>query len=75
MTSKIVGISLMIVLAKSFLQHNKQKAFTALLDIDPSVVAKYFYKYVDGIHVIFDTDDNDADKFQHALNQRHSSIQ
>ena len=69
-----IGLSFMVVLAESFLQYNEQKAINMLLYMDPPVVIKTFFRYVDDSHARFNTSD-DADKFQTALNQQHPAIQ
>jgi hypothetical protein len=69
-----IGLSFMVVLAESFLQHNETKALNSLLVMIPPVNVKSFYRYVDDSHARFDAI-TDASKFQHVLNQQHPSIQ
>ena len=69
-----IGLSLMVVMAESFLQHIEAKAINTLRLIVPPVPLKSFKRYVDDSHARFNTHEH-ADIFLTVLNNQHPAIQ
>ena len=68
-----IGLSLMVVIAESFLQYVEKKAINMALSISPAIFIKSFKRYVDDSHARFNNFE-EADRFKDILNQQHENI-
>ena len=69
-----IGLSLMVVIAEGFLQVLEKKAFNDALHVQPAIILKSFYRYVDDSHARF-PNITYARKFKEILNQQSKHIQ
>ena len=67
-----IGLSLMVVMAESYLQHLEEKAISVALSRNVSLIS--FKRYVDDSHARFENS-SDADTFLKILNSQDSNIQ
>ncbi|XP_065651171.1 uncharacterized protein LOC136079364 [Hydra vulgaris] len=68
-----IGLSLMVVMAESFLQHYEEKALLQAQYLTPSVCVKSFKRYVDDIHSRF-INEAESELFLDLLNNQHTNI-
>ena len=69
-----IGLSLMVVMAESFLQFIEKKAIHIAIQEKPSINLKSFLRYVDDSHARF-LNIKQAEKFKDILNKQHPKIQ
>ncbi|XP_065662793.1 uncharacterized protein LOC136085418 [Hydra vulgaris] len=69
-----IGLSFMVVLAESFLQHHKENAFKIAKKLNPPLDLKSYLRYVDDSHARF-SNIQEAEKFKIILNKQHPAIQ
>ena len=69
-----IGLSLMVVMAESFVQHIESKAINVALLVNPPIALKSLRRFVDDIHARFSSLE-EADKFKDILNKQHPKIQ
>ncbi|XP_065642467.1 uncharacterized protein LOC136074096 [Hydra vulgaris] len=67
-----IGLSFMVVLAESFLQHHEENAFK--IAKNPPLDLKSYLRYVDDSHARF-SNIQEAEKFKIILNKQHPAIQ
>ncbi|XP_065640437.1 uncharacterized protein LOC136073030 [Hydra vulgaris] len=68
-----IGLSLMVVMAESFLQHCEEKALIQAQYLTPLICVKSFKRYVDDIHSRFNNE-AESERFLDLLNNQHTSI-
>ncbi|XP_065642486.1 uncharacterized protein LOC136074113 [Hydra vulgaris] len=68
-----IGLSLMVVMAESFLQHYEDKALLQAQYLTPPICVKSFKRYVDDIHSRF-TNEAESERFLDLLNNQHTNI-
>nr|XP_047142849.1 uncharacterized protein LOC124817098 [Hydra vulgaris]XP_047142851.1 uncharacterized protein LOC124817100 [Hydra vulgaris] len=68
-----IGLSLMVVLAESFLQHHENNANKMATTINPALDLKSFLRYVDDSHARV-PNIKQAKQFEDILNQQHPTI-
>ena len=69
-----IGLSIMVVMAESFLQILETNAINDALYLQPPLQPLSYYRYVDDSHGRFQNID-DANKFLQVLNKQHQKIQ
>ncbi|XP_065654599.1 uncharacterized protein LOC136081227 [Hydra vulgaris] len=69
-----IGLSFMVVLAESFLQHHEENAFKIAKTLNPPFDLKSYLRYVDDSHARF-SNIQEAEKFKIILNKQHPAIQ
>ncbi|XP_065678811.1 uncharacterized protein LOC136093634 [Hydra vulgaris] len=69
-----IGLSVMVVLAESFLQNLEKRALNIALKTNPIIDIKAFYRYVDDSHARV-PNIAQANQFKTILNQQHPKIQ
>ena len=68
-----IGLSLMVVMAESFLQHIEKRAVSIALHNNPPINLKSFLRYVDDSHARFENFDQ-VETFKNILNKQHNNI-
>ncbi|XP_065645775.1 uncharacterized protein LOC136076229 [Hydra vulgaris] len=68
-----IGLSLMVVMAESFLQHYEEKALLQAQYLTPPICVKSFKRYVDDIHSRF-INEAESERFLDLLNNQHTNI-
>ncbi|XP_065662967.1 uncharacterized protein LOC136085574 [Hydra vulgaris] len=68
-----IGLSLMVVMAESFLQHYEEKALLQAQYLTPPICVKSFKRYVDDIHSRF-INEAESERFLNLLNNQHTNI-
>ncbi|MBY0580672.1 MAG: hypothetical protein K2P53_03190, partial [Rickettsiales bacterium] len=68
-----IGLSLMVVMAESFLQHYEEKALIQAQYLTPPICVKSFKRYVDDIHSRFNNE-AESERFLDLLNNQHKNI-
>ncbi|XP_065658640.1 uncharacterized protein LOC136083162 [Hydra vulgaris] len=68
-----IGLSLMVVMAESFLQHYEEKALLQAQYLTPPICVKSFKRYVDDIHSSF-INEAESERFLDLLNNQHTNI-
>ena len=68
-----IGLSLMVVIAESFLQHIERKAINTALLVHPPIDLKSFKRFVDDVHARFPSFEK-AEIFKGILNEQHPNI-
>ncbi|XP_065650611.1 uncharacterized protein LOC136078744 [Hydra vulgaris] len=69
-----IGLSFMVVLAESFLQHHEENAFKIAKTLNPPLDLKSYLRYVDDSHARF-SNIQETEKFKIILNKQHPAIQ
>ncbi|XP_065651122.1 uncharacterized protein LOC136079318 [Hydra vulgaris] len=68
-----IGLSLIVVMAESFLQHYKEKALIQAQYLTSPICVKSFKRYVDDIHSRF-INEAESERFLDLLNNQHTNI-
>ncbi|XP_065645308.1 uncharacterized protein LOC136075799 [Hydra vulgaris] len=69
-----IGLSFMVILAESFLQHHEENAFKIAKTLNPPLDLKSYLRYVDDSHARF-SNIQEAEKLKIILNIQHPAIQ